>query len=225
MNRFRLSRILRPSLAANEQMTLQARRLIDREIYFQHECNVGFWFFFYHRTASLSNFCIRSSFSMLQLHSGGMHHEQWWVWLQDGGKAIDALMHGITISASVSRKQKEMIVDFRRDGNSQPTCTLDEQLWEWSPALEVPRTLTGATTLPSWLKRLTSAFVFITYKVLLCINSQQVSDLAGITTISLSRQFLSWLTNGPISSWAPLTAQGGAGHHTSHSGRSLDVNL
>lgn len=141
MNRFRLSRILRPSLAANEQMTLQARRLIDREIYFQHECNVGFWFFFYHRTASLSNFCIRSSFSMLQLHSGGMHHEQWWVWLQDGGKAIDALMHGITISASVSRKQKEMIVDFRRDGNSQPTCTLDEQLWEWSPALEVPENL------------------------------------------------------------------------------------
>lgn len=97
--------------------------------------------FFLYRTASLSNFCIRSSFSMLQLHSGGMHHEQWWVWLQDGGKAIDALMHGITISASVSRKQKEMIVDFRRDGNSQPTCTLDEQLWEWSPALEVPENL------------------------------------------------------------------------------------
>lgn len=78
---------------------------------------------------------------MLQLHSGGMHHQQWWVWLQDGGKAIDDLMHGITISASVSRKQKEMIVDFRRDGNSQPTCTLDEQLWEWSLALKVPENL------------------------------------------------------------------------------------
>lgn len=184
-----------------------------------------FDFFFYHRTASLSNFCIRSSFSMLQLHSGGMHHEQWWVWLQDGGKAIDALMHGITISASVSRKQKEMIVDFRRDGNSQPTCTLDEQLWEWSPALEVPENLNWSYNTSFLVKKTHQCLVFITYKVLLCINSQQVSDLAGITTISLSRQFLSWLTNGPISSWAPLTAQGGAGHHTSHSGRSLDVNL
>lgn len=176
-------------------------------------------------TASLSNFCIRSSFSMLQLHSGGMHHEQWWVWLQDGGKAIDALMHGITISASVSRKQKEMIVDFRRDGNSQPTCTLDEQLWEWSLALEVPENL-------NWSYN-TSFLVKKTHQCLCFYNIQGAAVYKQSTGIRpgrdyhdfIEQQFLSWLTNGPISSWAPLTAQGGAGHHTSHSGRSLDVNL